>query len=222
MIGTVHTDPLGRKTLEQALRQERPDVITVEASELLVKYVISGEHKDLSIRRLRRARQEGLSQLAFQNVSKQIRTIYNFEIEVSIKYAQQIRVPLVYVELPAVDKQEIYQLKEKLSKEVIAELNYLVNHDSENMDRSVKLYTDLELALVNKNFSQLIVNINFDSDRDEFTAGKIRGLALRYGGAKLVHIGGGAHLLDDRKGRTLYERLKDLNPTRRTLRSYLK
>ena len=218
-IGIIHSDPLGSERLWNALSYEKPKAIAVECSQELRKYLVSGRWLREEKRVFKKYRKKGISEFAYQQVIRELVDMM-FEVRVSLSYGRSQDIPVhlidskrVYDEIVKRHKNHqvrrlsdiSYRTREIRKQE--AEISY---YDFGKLfDGSISDSLDREFSIA------LDQNDNF-KDRDDRAEEKIRNLEYD----KIVVVYGLAHCLHDANGNSLFSRLQDLNPTRKTLGWY--
>ncbi len=227
LIGTVHGDLNGARRLERALHVERPDVLTLEANQKVAEYLEKNSAEDremiLSIIKGRGVKPETLTFFG------EILPTRAYELDVCRAYAAKTGVPLHLIDDPSIIdsmREEILSqfrtffgtIDPKILDEVTRE-SVTSGHDSTYQyiqslcDGKIPASFG-EQKMINPNRGRVI------GRRDETEAGELTQLAGLHPGAKIVHVGGCIHNLDDSRGETLYSRLVGLKPLRRTLLAY--
>lgn len=230
LIGTVHKDLNGPRRLKRALNQEQPAILTLEATQAFIELEEKGESSHI------------IDTLAKNNASEQIVSYFkeidetaNYEYKASKEYVQEKG-----IQLHLIDDAESDRLRSKYYNKTALE---------ESMLNFEKVIPSLNIMQLNKfrmnkisiidefyRFIGLIWGGEYElpfsrsflesrrnqlGKRDETMANKLVELANNNKDAKIVHIGGLGHLLEDEKGETLYSRLKkEFNPIRATLLDY--
>lgn len=232
LIGTVHKDLNGPRRLKGALHKEQPAILTLEATQAFIELEEKGESSHI------------IDALARNNASEQIVSYFreiaetaNYECKISKEYVQEKRIPLHLIDDAESDRlrSKYYNrtaLEEKVHnfEKAIPGLNkdpMRLNELRENkilvIDRFYNFIKNLFGGEYELPFSRGFLGSRRDGlgKRDETMANKLRELANNNKDAKIVHVGGLGHLLDDEKGETLYSRLKgEFNPTRAVLLDY--
>ena len=240
LIGTRHTDIYGCRRLKAALESEKPTILTFEGS---ADYSM----EEL----LNQQTQKFIEVLSRKNVSKKLIKEYlravqgwmAFEERGCLKYASERQIPLYFVDEPSWRQQHL----KKMELEFSAVLTNILDLETRKIERIIKRQIE-SISIQDKrddiyraakpifnpesgnNINKQIIleqicgslkDMGLYGRRDEIMAKKIRELARNNTDAKIVHIGGLGHLLDDEEGKTLYSRLKEeFNPTRATLLDY--
>ena len=223
LIGTNHGDPTGPSSLEKALRSETPDIITVESGPLLAQAVISGTLKKSMIRQLKKARKYGLREDVYEAIVAFTKKNHSYEIVTSKRYATESGIPIHYIDHPETDRGPLEAANRPVRRESVGNMNsFSIDRfaDEANFwyEHTRRAFDDPEHAQqILDRYSALLIP---QLDRDEVPAGHVRRLIQDFPAAKVVHVGGCIHLLDDKKRRTLYSKIKELNPTRKVLRDY--
>ncbi|GEM_PF-4220266 len=223
LLGTDREDPLAHQRLQQALQAEKPDVITVDASPQLVEYIDSTWLSD-SLKRLNFY--QGLKPEVKNFCEHMIRNIYSCGVIVSRNYAQESKIPIHFVG----DPQDFSVVKNSLTS---PQQQNRVNQINKNqsMERLMKTaeskYKCFQAWFSNPDWASQLVMYDFvqrflpdDPERESVTAENLTKLAYQVTG-KIIHVGTLEVLTDDFRGQSLYERLRNLNPTRGTIADYV-
>ncbi len=222
-IGTAHEDMLGAQRLEKALQYEKPDIITVESSEVMMDYM---ENEGLP-KIVKKINSLGLSATD---------TIFliellgegGYERKKSKAYASKFGIPIYYVDDPSLVAGSV----KAVLKMVDSSKKYFTEYLSSEYRAKVKVFLDKNYLLfqslfdgevpgsrsVEQDLVERIIQTTPSASRDEIVAQNIE--AIIKPGAKIVHVGGAFHSLRDVEGRTLFTRLRRYNPTRATLKWY--
>ena len=229
LIGTIHNDFKGRKRLEKALEEEKPDIITLEASQSSLDYCLNTYDDDLKMS-LKALKDMGISDSAYSFFEGYLNLMASeriFEYQVCKNYSEKNGIPLYLVgdddnnNLINLKKDMLSQIT-SLDPKLLDEISYEnITEGHDYLYSTVqglydgKIPTSVgEEHLINPLRGAII------GKTDETGAKNIEELLSKYDTAKIVHVGGGAHMLSDSSKETLYSRLENFNPSRRTLMSY--
>ncbi len=225
LIGTAHHDIQGKEHLERALEEEKPDVISIEAGPKTYRYIKSEkfarqmqEMTDLVERRV-----------AFRHNRELLNTMW-YELLVVHEYAKAHEIPVHSID-PYRDSFLYKTLKRDSRGLSIRQLEQLVVAISsmEPDEGELMLYRiwfnskeDQIPSDEQEHISTVLLHDrDFPKRRDIITERNLRNVVANMDGdQKLVHIAGYAHLCRDSQQRTLYEKIRDLKPERKTVRSY--
>jgi len=225
LIGAAHHDVQGEQSLERALQKEAPDVITVEMGPKTYKYLTSQKFLKPRTRMINLGKNMGLS----QNDINLLNTLF-YETRVVRKYAKSHDVSVHPIDpfkdsfIPKTYKRDLKNINPYHIKQLLHEISGMVVTEGEH-----KLYDiwfnsegDHIPADEQEEINAVISDDPFfPESRDILPAENMHNLVTNMDDKqKLVHVGGSSHLCRDFFQRTLYELIKDLNPTRRTLKSY--
>lgn len=222
LIGTVHNDPKGPERLERMLSSLRPTVLTVEYSRIADEKIatLMGElaktPRVISLFKRLFERFGGADQfMDFFSVAKE-----TFEYGIAQEYAEKNTIPL-----HSIDNIELNG--EEIGKEMVDILEKLTaSQDTLNSTTKSALCDSVYLEaydIINGLGSRQTEEEMLDLSRMKFGVGARDGhmekrireiLAMSPPDSRLAHIGGLAHIYDDKRGETLYSRIKDLNPRR--------
>lgn len=170
---------------------------------------------------------------------RELDLMWNYEYKISKEYAQEKGIQLHLIDDAVSDihrSEQRIALKRNL-EEMISEFEKMIpmlnlfpkiieDLRKKNVSKTDSLYKIIKFAF-GRQYEQLYSKSILEPSRhvfgkrDETMAKKLKEFAAENKDAKIVHIGGMAHLLDDEKGETLYSRLKEeFNPTRVALLDY--
>ncbi len=215
-IGTVHQDPLGSERLQKALELEKPDIITVECSNVMVDYLVSEGLPTV----FQKIDSLDFSQIEAGRLKKKFQDS-NFEIFVSSEYALQNDLPIQYVDSPSMvngTKKDVSTIESFSEYDFRKCFSLSLSRAIIRTDSIYSLYQKLFDGSAENEQWQLEPEAHKFNHRDAFMARNIERFIEP--GAKLVHVGGIGHCLNDTKGRTLFSKLQQYNPTRATLKWY--
>jgi pheromone shutdown protein TraB len=221
LLGTVHYDLLGQERLTRALEYEKPEILTVEASQAWLDYLKQYEQDDWK-ETLEVLRREGASsELVELFIARRNSKDIFYELEVSRDYASRKNIPLYMI-----DNITDFDATRRTIRQGFLEL---LSSGLLSFIRTKQNFIDVQRTMYEfaQNFfdknqvpEQVQHNINKDrgdyiGQRDEHEALKLVELPPK----KIVHVGGLMHMFSDVKNETLYSRLIDfgLIPNRRTL-----
>lgn len=239
LIGIRHSDRHGSRRLKSALEFEKPKILTFEGSaDYSLEEALNTQNKKI------------IELFTMKNVSKKLIKEYlsminqwlAFEEKGCLRYARENNIPIYFIDEPIWRQEHKGEMESKL-RITLSTISSLETKRIEKMikkqigdtcqqDKRDDNYRLAHSIFNNKSYSKMNEQIILEQiddglksgmfgRRDENMAKEIRALAINNNGAKIVHIGGLAHLLEDEKGETLYSRLKEeFNPTRATLLDY--
>ena len=221
LLGVVGFDPIGDRRLRKALEQEKPDAITIGISEVLVEYFDNEWFSD-QITKLNSY--DGIKPEVRTFIETQIRDIYRFPVTVSRDYAQSRVIPIYYIG-KSEDLEEVRRSIRGPNKSNSKTIN-----QTETMDEKMKYagnkYRTFQEWFSNPDFASQIMMNDFvqrflpdNQDREVVTARNLKRLIYEVSG-KIIHVAEGELLTDDMRGQSLYERIKQLEPTRGTIVDY--
>ncbi len=211
MLSVFHDDPKGKKRLLKMLKRFKPNIITVENSAEMSEYFKSERFKmfNRQIRNILETR--GLSEkelLLFDSRTKSIAVI--FEVQATQEYCKDI-IPFYLIDLW--DEQEIinYEMTGIKSAKNSSIHGIADAFNLENLGEEIdSRYRQFML------FVQRIGNGDTDvGRRDKFMETRLREILEENPDKTIVHIGGAKHSIND--SRTLYSKIKDLNPQKHLL-----
>jgi len=212
-IGTVHGDPLGAQRLEKALECEIPTILTLECSRELINYI---ENEGIPAMH-RRIESLDLSDEEAECLKNDFGKI-EYEIEITRQYAFRHNVPLHYIDHPSVVKSPKRKVSQfmKLSAD---DLRTFLNPSScRGTNRIYLSYQKLFSSFDGSEQQEADLNAHHFGLCDAYMAQKLE--KILESGARVVHVGGIGHCLQDAQGRTLFSKLRKYNPTRETLKWY--
>ena len=221
LLGVVGFDPSGDRRLRKALEREKPDAISIGVSQGLIEY-FDGEW--LSDQMAKLDSYNGIKPEVRSFIEDQIRNIYLFSITVSRDYAQSRDIPIHYIG-ECGDLEEIRNSIRGPNRSNSEAIN-----KSETMDEKMRYaenkYRTFHEWFSNPDFASQIMMNDFvqrflldDPQRETVTAKNLRRLVYEVSG-KIVPVADAELLTDDMRGQSLYERVKQLEPTRGTIADY--
>ena len=229
LIGTLHYDFKGTERLREALRIEKPQILTLEVSDAALEYW-KVHWKNEADSQLEMLRKNGFDSKTFSFFEKYMKSLSLYEVDTCLEYSREFNIPLVYVDDPnnfslviEEAKKQTKELFEKFEPDFFKEISIEKVQSGYDMlyEYFQKLYDG---KIPEKEGEKLIDSVRGKvvGKRDEFQAKKIASIARENPEKKIVHVGGCVHFLSDSKGDTLYSKLKlnKLNPTRKTLWKY--
>ena len=227
LIGTIHYELKGIERLEKALQVEKPEILTIEASQQWLDYSAKNRDQDINMY-LQIMKEKGFSQQTYSFLENGLKSASNYEVEVCKNYAKQTGIPLYLID----DSSIADLLRTEILSQFRTSFENIDPKDFDGISREsvIKgqdaIYQNIqnlydgkipaiigEQQLINPLRGKLI------GKRDRTEAKTLTKLA-QDNNAKIVHVGGCAHNLTDSKGKTLYSRLANLNPSRKTLFAY--
>jgi hypothetical protein len=217
LIGTVHSDLEGERRLEKALKEEEPEIVTLEAGEGFLDYLAQAEEKNERL--FRRMQIKGCDQGHIENVRKLI-SAYGFEYRSCKNYCEERGIPLHLI-----DDGKIYPWMSNFlngKKTIKIPKRNILEKTRKDNDSWYKVFQaifegKLSGGGVSKVYSNGLISYKVLGERDQFMAGRVRNLASKCDG-KIVHVGGAFHLLNSNI--TLYSRIQEYNPSRTALGAY--
>ncbi len=222
LLGIFIVDPIGDTRLRKALSQEQPDAITIGISEKLVEY-FDGEW--LSDQMAKLQSYNGLNPTVKNFIEYQIQNIYRFPVTVSKEYAQSRGIPVHFIgEVEDVDKMKKTIRAPNMSSS--EQINTTSTKEKMMRDAQIR-YRTYQRWFSNPSYQSHLQMNEFvqsvfpdDPHREVVTAKNLTTLAHSISG-KIVHITDAALLTDDIREQSLYERIKQLKPTRNTIADYM-
>jgi len=229
LVGTVHRDPAGGGKLRRLLTEIAPNILTLEMSSLAARY--RRDHGRVLLVRLERildrlADELGRdrNEIASQPAVAEIRALlaYPFEYETAAVYAQEKGIPLSLIDLPDVSAIKLRRVEKELI--TYRNIKILLDVDRKPQTSGVEGYAQAATLLsgsgrieIRQAFLDRRRGREGVGPRDRAMADEIRKRIALSPSARLVHIGGWVHLLDDERKETLYSLLEDMNPSRMLL-----
>ena|SRR3989344_1388890 len=222
LLGTAGEDPREHERLQKALQMEKPDVITVNASPQLVKYVDTDWLSD-SLKRLNGYK--GIKPKVKSTIEHMIRNIYSSGVTVSRDYAVKNNVPIHFIG----DSLDYITVKSSLTSPHQQSKVDQIN-EYQTMEKLLSLtenmYNTFQMWFSNPDWVSTFMMHDYvqrflpdQPERELVTAENLRKLAYQVCG-KIVHVTCLDVLTDDARGQSLYERIRDLQPTRGTIADY--
>jgi hypothetical protein len=217
MVGTVHRDPKGFGRLLRILEREDPDFITVEISPFALEFraMQAAHFRALLRENLRKIqREEGTSYRRFLSHGE-IQGIFlllrvPFEWRAAERFANKRKIGLKAIDLSAFSEEKLARVSELIHPD---NLQALLRSDQPPIDNQVEW--QYKRAQTLWNFTAATGSISEEAqEREEHMGGEIRSLIEKGNRWKILHIGGWEHLLPASQGKSLYGRLKDLDPRR--------
>ena len=228
LIGVAHDDLKGKERLSRALEIEKPDIITLETTiDMMNNFK---ESYDILVDNL-------LNILKEKNVNETTYSLFEeildisepFEHSVCKDYARKNNTKFYIIDHPESSAKARDNIKSGLTQFVEqADKNFLeaitkesINEDNDKMYKHIQDLFDAKVPNIGE--EEKIINLCRESmylkERDLNQASNIRRLT-KENDCKIVHVGGTLHMMDDSLGQSLYSRIKDLNPKRKTLLEY--
>jgi len=228
LLGTVHADLDGSRRLRRALDIEKPDILTVEASYKLIDHISRNRNEDIKIC-LEELSKKRISKKTFNFFKEYMEMPSNFEVDECMCYSNEKKIPCHLIDDPG-----MVDLLRGHFRELF--VNFIQDIDPKDIDNISRKDVILGHDILYKRMQNLydgkisaidgekkLIDVSRGSiigRRDDYEARKLIKIVEENDGAKIVHVGGCLHNMDDSKGETLYSRLKNYNPIRRTLLSY--
>ncbi len=224
LIGTHHGDIKGPQRLECILTELDPNALFVEGSERL--YALGAPFKQRCTEMvLNTLREKGHDQEAIDFFIKMIVKDQFYENDTCKKFAREKQKPLIYLDPPEFAEQSIGEMQKHFDAQLraIPECGPKKEHLSE---KGYCKFVDFiyaineactQLKIPPEEIEQMLAPYrgHLIGERDRAFEQKIRPMADKDTIAVVV---GAYHLVPDRQGQTLFERIKDLQPGRMTLR----
>lgn len=232
LIGTAHVD--GRKkNLARLLLELNPSVIGVEYSSEMIKLNDESE-KQRFLRWTKRTlkRNKVCEEFSESFIALLKKVDPEFEFSCAREYCQKYGVPLQLIDDPAFARKiKANDLKRATSKIKSMpgnkQIGAISSNDCSFYEESQRFYQIIKRLIKDRDYQMIDFHLAYIEDqmftgavgeRDQYMANKVREIISQCPDSKLVCIVGGSHLLDDPKNqRTLYSKIKDLNPNRRLL-----
>lgn len=233
MIGIVSgwPDPLLIPRLKKAFETENPSVIAVGKNQKLLSFDYSRFGKaidDFAVI---------MSEQGWNNDQCAIlkTTLLNVKTEVPYaqEYAKEKGIPLHFLDnsYPSVNVLEkqtefIQSLKNRKPKFEFAEFMRAIAYKTEETYHSIELLlgsSTPELAKDIEKSLDFLKDFDYSYEREESISANLKELTGKLANTdkKVLYLGSVLDILDDPRGRTVYARIRELNPTRSTLFSYL-
>ena len=205
-----------------------PDIITVESStEHLTRFAEKKENDNKSIIAcIRKSRLHPQSRDWFEEFLTQET---NYEVEAARNYAARKGVSCHLIDDPST-VENIDRYAELTISALPSLLDRLASLKPFALEKAIakgndQQYMFLEESLRDSTHAMEVERTMLDPDRgktigprDEHMANQIKRLANGNPSARIVHVGGAMHILNDSRGQTLYEHLTLLKPKRVFLR----
>lgn len=193
LVGTVHTDISGPARLDKVLRYFRPQYVSVEIDKKRVD----------KIDRCRSDPEKALAKIFKKYPKANLETVgmclnvYGFEYLVPRDYCRETGATLVFSDNISKIKKNLKTIKRRI-----------VMLSPQEFLESVESYEESSIEISEEEIRRYALH-----SRDRSAEREIRELSGR-----VIHVGGLAHIFGTyEKGPNLYERLRDLNPTRMRL-----
>jgi hypothetical protein len=225
LVGTVHRDPEGLEQLLSVLREENPDLLTLEMSPYAVQFrrerrlalgrrvsqILAELAQDGAVPALRSLRSHPAIRDVFLTID------FPYEYKAASIFSRRRTAPFYCIDRSDVSRKKIAWIeRELITKENLRMLAR--SHPSETRCRIESEYLRAFLAIERGRMPPGGTQDRRErSMRDRFMAGKIRGILEASRCCKLLHIGGWEHLVDNGEEETLFKLLSDLLPQRRLL-----
>lgn len=230
LIGTIHYDLKGNERLKKALQIEKPDILTVEASQQWLDYLAINKDQDKKMC-LELMKQKNFSQEVISFFENYLKLVSHYEIDVCREYSNNTKIPLHLIDDPSM----VNLLKKEVSSQFQTTLKNVNPKDIEGISlKSIasnqealyyyiqSLYDGNVPATIPISIKEQLIDSQrgkLIGKRDETEAKNLTRLA-QDNSIKIVHVGGCLHNLTDSMGETLYSRLTKFNPSRATLLVY--
>jgi hypothetical protein len=216
LIGTVHADIDGERRLEKALREEEPEIVTVEMGKELFYYLDEAKKKGESL--IRRMQIKGCDENHIKNV-RRVMGAHGFEYRGCKSYCEKRGIPLHYIDdgetYPWISNFLDEEKPKKIPKRNILEKNRKFTNSWYRLFQAI-----FEGKLSGGGIGEIYSNAlpyKILGERDRFMASRIQELASNCDG-KIVHVGGLIHLIENNV--TLYSGIREYNPSRKVLKAY--
>ncbi|MGB9497337.1 MAG: hypothetical protein ACKVE3_05650 [Dissulfuribacterales bacterium] len=227
LVGTVHLDPEGRKSLYKTIERFSPGVLTIEISSFSVRYRLSNQDgwlhrlKDLTCR----LPEERRSHAGLKLLNLQLRL--PFEWDTAYRYSKIHNIPCLSIDSGDLARKELPLWKNRLlSMENLIKITDGPDFDLD--DHFKNCYSQAKILLKDPYDSAKSLScLSHLSDRswierEKTLENRIRRIhkngLLNAGYSKIktdhVHICGWMHLLTGYKWRTMADLLSDLTPVR--------
>ena len=224
MIGVSHHDVQGKEHLERALEEERPDIITVESGPKNYRYVTSSKFAEQMKDMINFARR------VVSNRDIELLNTLNYEFFVVHKYARTQGIPVHTIDpyrdsfIFKTHKKDFKNFNRSKISQLVTEISTMELTEGElELYRFWFNYEGSDILELEQDHIDTILlqDPSFPKSRDITPAANLCKIVANMDyNEKLVHIAGIAHLCRDIHQRTLYEKIRDLNPKRRSVRSY--
>ncbi len=215
LVGTVHRDPKGFERLLRLLEKEAPGLITVEISPYALDFRAkrSSHLRPILRENLKKIQREDggtyrqfISHGAIQGIF--LLLTVPFEWRAAEFYARHLSIKARPIDLSIYSEEKLSHISELLHPENLRTL--LRSESLPVADQVVSQYKQAQ-ALWNHPPSAW-PNTKEMREREEHMAGEIR--ALMKEGEKILHVGGWEHLIALPQGRSLFDKLRDLDAHR--------
>lgn len=233
-IGTVHFDSFGKERLLKALRSERPDIVTVEATPKHVEYITGGKLLSLYHDHVERLKALGLTKKeGVRAFESSVLELMHYEAQAVIEYAAEVGIPVVPIDDPGEFSRSLQKLRDNENRAYVSILNggydslrRMLGMNAESSYRSAQhllrqgaLPKEIEfLDAIREDFFLPHLPL---IHRDEYPHTKLREFA-HAPSLKVVHVCGFAHAFRSGPRKfTLWDKVEDLQPQRRLLSSYM-
>lgn len=229
LVGTIHSDPSGDVRLKNALRLERPDVITLEASLESIDFFDTHSQTELK-GFLEELRSQGMSEETI-TFFREYSQIGNFEVRESQRYARENKIPLVYVDDPESFRDSFEELRMQTRQFFNSvDFDFFDGINMQGVSRGIdSIYDEVENIYDGGYPQEVLEKVmlqpmrgKFIGRRDTYMAEQIlRLISFCPDATRFVHVGGCYHNVSDPiQNSTLYSKLEKFNPKRKTLKSY--
>ena len=215
LVGVVHRDPKGFEKLLRLLEKEAPSLITIEISPYALEFrakrafhlrTILRENLKVIHREDGGSYREFVSHGAVQGIFLLLRV--PFEWRAAEAYARRFTIKARPIDLSTYSEEKLAHVSELLQP---GNLRTLLRSDVLPVaDQVISQYKQAR-ALWNHppaTWPRLLET----EEREAHMAAEIR--ALMSEGEKVLHVGGWEHLIDLPQGRSLFDKLRDLDPRR--------
>jgi len=225
LIGAAHHDIQGKQYLERALGKENPDVISIEAGPKTYRYIKSEKFA----RQMQEMTNLAERRVTFRHNRELLNTMC-YEVLVVHEYAKAHNIPVHPIDpyrdsyLYKTFKKDYQGLSIQQLEQLVVAISSMEPDEGELM--LYRIWFNYEGDQIPSDEQEHISTVllhdrDFPKRRDIITERNLRNIVAGMDDdQKLVHIAGYAHLCRDSQQRTLYEKVRDLNPERRTVRSY--
>ncbi len=231
LLGSMATSENLADKLERALIHLRPKIITVETSQEWIDY--ENQHNEDIKKDIMYVFIEGYVDLG---IIKYVESYINqqlasFDVAVSRKFTQNHNIPIHFVGDPR-DIESFYNsMKYRIKKLFFS----LTRQTSKTIVQSISTEEQCENAryrifedLINDDIylEELVPDLaeifigSIEDKRNKYTANNLLQLTRENPNSRIVNVGNPLNLVDDVMNRTLYSKIKHLNPERSTLIRY--
>ncbi len=229
LIGVLHYDLKGDERLRKALRVEKPDILTLEMTDVAPEQIKDNEI-DSQLEMLIKTLKEKFDSKTLSFFENYVNSISPFEKKVCQEYSKEFNIPLIYVDDPETVPSVLREIKkwvkeffEKVEPDFFSGTS--IERIQSGYDTLYEYFQKLYDGEIPQEEGEKLIDYGrgkMIGKRDEYQARKIARIVSENPEKKIVHVGGCVHLLSDSKGETLYSKLEKFNPTRATIWKYKK